>query len=1159
MSNFAFIADQFPSLAETAIGAEKLIYVYPPAAIMAARQSLESLVLWLYTYDKKLSQPFDNSLSNLLREPCFTKLVPEHVILKMDTIRIIGNKYVHGKVSVPPEKQKRQAISTIADLFLIYHWFERTYGSPSIDRDLARKFKQENIPNPTAQLTTFQTKLSELQQQNQAFEEQIVKQHKQLKQTEEQLAIRTADAQEKERLLAEIDSELAKKRAEVEQAKLDNQAYNQTHPDTTDYNEAQTRAILIDLLLEEAGWIIGRNVITEVKVTDFPSQTGEGFVDYVLTGDDGIPLAVVEAKRTAKSEQAGQQQAKLYADSLEKQYGRRPIIFYSNGYRTFMWDDGVYPPRIVQGFYTQQELNRLIQQRATKNTEKSLSKLSIKEEIVERAYQVKAVKSMLKVFEENKRAGLLVMATGTGKTRTAIALVDILMRANRVQKVLFLADRTSLVRQAFNNFKALLPNTACVNLIEDREQNGRVYFSTYQTMMGLINEKNADGTRKFGIGMFDLVIIDEAHRSVYQKFGEIFRYFDSLLVGLTATPRDEVDRDTYHLFGLTPGMPTDYYSLDEAIDEGYLVPPKAFNVPLKFMREGIKYDELSDEEKAHWESLDWGDIETPDEVAVAAMNKLLFNTDTVDKMLHYLMENGIKVKGGDCLGKTIIFAVNQRHAEFIAARFNHHYPSYQGKFARVITHAVNYAQTLIDDFSKKDLPEPQIAISVDMLDTGIDVPEVVNLVFFKTVRSKVKFMQMIGRGTRLCKDLFAPEQDKTEFYIFDYCGNFEFFNENPKGATNSPAEPLSQRLFKARVSILQQLQLPKHQNDTTAPLEEKLKGYLHGQVSSMNRENFIVRPKWQFVEKFKDLSKWNKLDDVTVNEINENLSGLPIEQKEKNQDDLEAKLFDLLCYNLQISILNNNKNSIGACRKRIQSVAENLSIKTNIPAIAKEIELIDSILTEDYWTTISVIDAENIRERLRNPVKLIDKVERKIVYTILMDELGEVEPIPLPDIGPNVDVDQYKKRVEHFIKAHEDHLTISRLKLGLPLTKGDLTQLEQFVYNAQEVSSQEEFKNHFGNDLSLPEFIRSLVGLDHQAVENAFSNYLVGTQYNYNQILFVKMIIEQLTKQGKLEAERLYEAPFTQIHYEGIEGLFSENDIEHIFNKIDSFNQILIA
>ena len=628
-------------------------------------------------------------------------------------------------------------------------------------------------------------------------------------------------------------------------------------------------------------------------------------------------------------------------------------------------------------------------------------------------------------------------------------------------------------------------------------------------MMGLINEKNADGTRKFGIGMFDLVIIDEAHRSVYQKFGEIFRYFDSLLVGLTATPRDEVDRDTYHLFGLTPGMPTDYYSLDEAIDEGYLVPPKAFNVPLKFMREGIKYDELSDEEKAHWESLDWGDIETPDEVAVAAMNKLLFNTDTVDKMLHYLMENGIKIKGGDCLGKTIIFAVNQRHAEFIAARFNHHYPSYQGKFARVITHAVNYAQTLIDDFSKKDLPEPQIAISVDMLDTGIDVPEVVNLVFFKTVRSKVKFMQMIGRGTRLCKDLFAPEQDKTEFYIFDYCGNFEFFNENPKGATNSPAEPLSQRLFKARVSILQQLQLPKHQNDTTAPLEEKLKGYLHGQVSSMNHENFIVRPKWQFVEKFKDLSKWNKLDDVTVNEINENLSGLPIEQKEKNQDDLEAKLFDLLCYNLQISILNNNKNSIGACRKRIQSVAENLSIKTNIPAIAKEIELIDSILTEDYWTTISVIDAENIRERLRNLVKLIDKVERKIVYTILMDELGEVEPIPLPDIGPNVDVDQYKKRVEHFIKAHEDHLTISRLKLGLPLTKGDLTQLEQFVYNAQEVSSQEEFKNHFGNDLSLPEFIRSLVGLDHQAVENAFSNYLVGTQYNYNQILFVKMIIEQ--------------------------------------------------
>ena len=1150
MSNFSFLEPEFKSLAATAKEAEKLTYISPQFALAAARTSLENLVLWLYQYDKKLTQPYDASLHNLLNDLKFKDLIPPYIWDKMDNIRMVGNSAVHGKKF--KQLTTEETVKHISHLFLMYVWFERNYGSPSKDRSQSILFNPKLIPNAdnTQQITANK---EQLQKETEAKEKQFAEQHKALREREQKLFELSASLEEREKLLANIDAELAQKRADVEQAKIANSKIE----DHTDYKEDETRKLKIDLMLEEAGWEIGTTVREEVAVTGMPSPSGKGAVDYVLYDANGLPLAVVEAKRTSTDPDIGQQQAKLYADCLEQQTGQRPVIFYTNGYKTRIWNDVQGgPPRLVHGFYTQAELKRLIERR--KNNP-DLSSFPINADIVERYYQIRAIKAMLQAFDRHQRAGLLVMATSTGKTRTVIALVDVLMRANRVQRVLFLADRTSLVRQAANNFKTHLPNTAVVNLVESREQTGRVYLSTYQTMMGLIDEKNEDGTRKFGTGFFDLVIIDEAHRSVYQKFGEIFRYFDSLLVGLTATPRDEVDRDTYHLFGLAQGMPTDYYSLEDAIKDGYLVPPKAFSVPLKFVRQGIKYDELSEEEKAHWDSLDWGDLPPPDEISASDINKFLFNTDTVDKMLKHLMENGIKVKGGDCLGKTIIFAVNQRHAEFIAERFNYHYPIYQGKFARIITHAVNYSQTLIDDFSKKDLPEPQIAISVDMLDTGIDVPEVVNLVFFKAVRSKVKFLQMIGRGTRLCQDLFGPEQHKTEFYIFDYCENFEYFNENPKGASGSQTEALSKRLFKARVSVLKHLQLPEYQNTQTDALESKLRGFLHNQVNGMNHDNFIVRPQWKFVEYYQESKNWQNLDDMKVNELFDHLSGLPTENSIDFQDDLNAKLFDLLCYNLQLAILQKDTASINQYHKRIHTIANDLSTKANIPAITKQIQLIESILTNEYWEGLNVIIVEELRERLRELIKLTDKSSSKIVYSVLDDEIEEAKPVNLPDFNTGVDAKAYKQRVEHFIKVNENHITIARLKRGIPLTREDLTQLEQFVYNAQEVAGEQEFKEHFGNEISLPEFIRSLVGLDYQAVKEAFSNYLVNTTYNERQIRFIEMIIDQLTKQGKLQAIRLYEPPFNQIHYEGIDGLFSENDIDKIFNTIDNFNNVLTA
>lgn len=1061
MSNFQFLEPEFKSLANTAKEAEKLVYISPQFALAAARTSLENLVLWLYQYDKKLTQPYDPSLYNLITDVKFKEIIPPYIWDKMDNIRMVGNSAVHGKKF--KQLTTEETVKHISHLFLIYVWFERNYGSPSKDRSQTILFNPRLIPNAdhTQQMATNQ---EQLQKEVEAKEKAFAEQHKALREREQQLFELSASLEEREKLLANIDAELAQKRAEVEQAKLANSQI----PDHTDYKEDETRKLKIDLLLEEAGWEIGVTAREEVPVTGMPSPSGKGAVDYVLYDANGLPLALVEAKRTSVDPEVGQQQAKLYADCLEQQTGQRPVMFYTNGYKTRIWNDVQGgPPRLVHGFYTQTELKRLIERR--KNNP-DLGSFPINAEIVERYYQTRAIKAILAAFQRKERAGLLIMATGTGKTRTAIALVDVLMKANAVQKVLFLADRTSLVVQATNAFKANLPDSAPVNLVDSKNQNGRVYLSTYQTMMGLIDEVNADGTRKYGTGMFDMIIVDEAHRSVYQKFGEIFKYFDSLLVGLTATPRDEVDRDTYALFGLESGVPTDYYDLDQAIADGYLVPPKAFSVPLKFMREGVKFNELSEQEKEHWNELDWGGDDAPEEVNASKINKELFNTGTVDKMLQHLMENGIKVEGGDMLGKTIIFAVNQNHANFIAERFDKNYPQYDGKFARVITHSTKYAQSLIDSFSKKELADPQIAISVDMLDTGIDVPEVVNLVFFKAVRSKVKFMQMIGRGTRLCKDLFAPGMDKKEFYIFDYCSNFEYFNENPDGAPVSTAEPLGQRLFKARLNLLSLLNAQDYQTEELAAVRQDIQQSLQTEVKSMNKDNFIVRDELEYVEQFQKDEAWNNLDDLAIGTLREHISKLP---NELEAETLEAKLFDMLCYNIELAVLNKDAKAVLAYANKVIEIASKLESKENIPVVVAQIKLIQDIQTEAYWEGITVPILESMRKCIRGLVKLIEKSTSTIVYSMLDDEIGVMQAVDIPVVSSGVNLAQYRKRVESFIKANENHITIAKLKRGLALTPTDLSELERFVFEAQEVESKEKFEECFGTEKSLPVLVQT--------------------------------------------------------------------------------------
>ena len=876
-----------------------------------------------------------------------------------------------------------------------------------------------------------------------------------------------------------------------------------------------------------------------------------------------LPLAVVEAKKALADPKAGEQQAKLYADCLEAETGQRPLIYCSNGYEHWLWDDTQYPSRPVQGFCTRDELALLIQRRTAR---KSLASLDLGEKIVDRHYQRRAISAIAEHFEHSKqRKALLVMATGAGKTRTVIALVDLLMRAGWVKRMLFLADRTALVNQAVNAFKTHLPDSAPVNLVTDGDMDGRVYVSTYQTMVGKIDEYRADGTRRFGVGHFDLVVIDEAHRSVYRKYRGIFEYFDSLLIGLTATPKDEVDKNTYDLFDLETGVPTDAYSLDDAIKDGFLVPPQSVSVQLKFVREGIRYDDLSEDEKDDWDELDWGTddegspLAPPEAVDPAELNKWLFNKDTVDRVLEYLMTEGVKVAGGDRLGKTIIFAKNQKHAEFIKERFDANYPSLDaGNFARVITHQVKYGQSLIDDFSNK-AKAPHIAISVDMLDTGIDVPEVVNLVFFKLVRSKTKFWQMLGRGTRLCEDLFGPGEHKTHFNVFDFCGNLEYFSQPLVPAEKSSGKSLSEILFSARLELLQTLDAVTALGDERA----EIAATLHRTVASMNPDNFLVRPHLELVERFSSFEAWETASLADLAELNERVAKLP---DQLDADSEDAKRFDVVMLNAQLGLLR--REPFERQRKRIIRVASALAdLGTAIPVVAQQQELIADIQTDEWWADVTYPMLEDARKRLRDLVQLIVHTNKNVLYSDFADEFGGARVIKLPGTGePGGDGDagddddaggggagdefaQFRKKTQHFLKENLAEDVVAKVRSGEPLTLVDMSALQR-VLVAAGIGDTDTFAEASKRAGSFGLFIRSLVGLDRAAAKRAFAKFLDNKRYSTNQIRFVDMVIDYLTEHGTVEERRVYESPFISVAPQGPDAIFVSDDVDEFFEIV---------
>lgn len=1144
MSNFTFIKTDFPALYADAVEAEQLTFVSPKAAAIFCRSTLENAINWLYDHDPKLTRPWRADLSTLMHEHAFRSTFNQALFGELNLIRKTGNLAAHGN-----NVSQQDALASLKYLFRFLRHLAIYYGAKTPDSQV---FDEGLIPQPepakpaigAMQLKKLLDKIEHKNSEARKAEQTIIEQAK-------------ANA-ELQRRLDQQAAELAARKVEREKT---------VDVDTAVpllVSEAETRRRYIDLSLQECGWDnLQEGYHLEYEVTGMPLSTnksGIGYVDYVLWGDDGLPLAVVEAKKTMADPRKGKHQAELYADCLENMMGQRPIIFYSNGFETYLWDDQFYPEREVQGFYSKDELQLLIERR---NIRTDLRDFKVNEDIAGRAYQLEAIARVAEntvtvnpqgELRGRARQSLLVMATGSGKTRTAAAIVDMLSKCQWAKRVLFLADRNALVTQAKNAFNEHLPNLSAIDLTKEKQDDGtRLVFSTYPTIMNRIDGLRDQESRFYGVGHFDLIIIDEAHRSVYQKYGAIFDYFDALLIGLTATPTKEIDHNTYELFGIEDDNPTFAYELDSAVNEGYLVPPKAMPVSLKFVREGVHYNQLSDAEKAEYEEK-FGDPtqgEAPDVISSSAINKWLFNTDTVDKALAHLMTYGVKVQGGDKLGKTIIFAKNHAHAVFIEERFNKNYPEHAGKFLRVIdnyeTKAQNLLELFVDHYEEVD---PQIAVSVDMMDTGVDAPRVVNLVFFKQIKSSTKFWQMIGRGTRLCPDLFGIGQDKEHFVIFDFCENFEFFDVNPDGITSKLVKTLTQKVFEAKLEVAM---LIREQPDSTEEQKELAESYiveLNQLVAELDRERFVVKAKMRAVVEFSNKDRWQNLSKSDMLEINTELSGLVLPAKD---DDELARRFDVLILSYQLALLSGASSTESYIYK-INGLVADLLKKLNIPAVAQQAELLRELQTEPFWRAVNINRLDDVRSALRDLMKYIDKESQVNVITTFEDTLDDKSTEVREVIPTHRKLQGYKDRVESYVRQHADHLVIQKLKTNKPITDAELITLEGILFDAETVGSKQEYIEIYG-EKPLGEFVRSIVGLDANAAQAAFADFIQSGNLRADQMTFINTIISYLTKNGVVAKSMLFESPFTDVHDQGLLGVFDEAAATNVIKLIDRVNQ----
>ena len=1038
MTNFDYLKQEakFSSFADVAIAAEKVFLIDFESSVINCRRAMEFAIKWMYSVDKDLEMPYQDNLNSLMSTEDFRDIVEDNLWRRLDLIRKIGNRAAHNGKKV----SKDEAVLCLQNLFIFFDFISYCYA----DSYEERKYDE--------------TLLEKTQDTH------VVKQS-----SDDDVDLKALIAENKA-----LKDELTARREEQHQTYV---------PKPLDLSEYKTRKIYIDTMLEDAGWIEGKDWINEVEIPGMSNKSEVGFADYVLYDDAHRPLAVVEAKRACVDVAKGRQQAKLYADLLEKQYNRRPVVFLTNGFETRIIDNQ-YPERKCAVIYSKRDLEKLFNLQSMRT---SLANVSVDKNIAGRYYQEGAIKAVCDCFDKkNRRKALLVMATGSGKTRTVIALCKVLLDAGWVKNILFLADRNSLVTQAKRNFVNHLPDLSCSNLVEEKDNyTAHCIFSTYQTMMNCIDSiRDQDDKKLFTCGHFDLVVCDEAHRSIYNKYKDIFNYFDAPLVGLTATPKDEI-KNTYEEFNLENGVPTYGYELAQAVKDGYLVDYVSVESKLKFIEEGIVYDELSDEEKEVYERTfanENGDI--PEKIESSALNTWLFNDDTISQVLDILMKNGIKIDYGQKIGKTIIFAKNHAHAEKILKVFNNKY-SHLTNFAKVIDNYMTYAQSAIDEFSDPK-KMPQIAISVDMLDTGIDVPEVVNLVFFKKVMSKAKFWQMIGRGTRLCPGLLDGE-DKQKFYIFDFCGNFEFFRMNSKGKATGDVLPLQGAIFNLMFQMAFKLQDLQYQVDNLIAYRNQLVEAMIEKVKELPKDNFAIRQHLKYVELYSSENGYKDLTYENTLVVREELAPLILPYA----DEVSALRFDALMYGMELADLAGK--NYGRAKKDLYKKVKGIAKVANIPEIKEKAELIDKILHTSY------VDDGGIDDLLSTEWKE-----------------SELE---------NDELKNYRAKAEYYIRQHQDNVVITKLKTNKPLSSNDISTLEDILWN--ELGTKDDYEAEYGTK-PLGEFVREIVGLDMNAAKEAFSEFLNETNMDSRQIYFVNQIVEYIVHNGMMkDFSVLQESPFT--------------------------------
>ena len=1081
-TNFDYLKTEskFSTFSDVAISAEKIILLDPEASIMNSRRAMEFAIKWMYSVDAELEMPYQDNLQSLMNAEEYRQIVGKDLWKRMDYIRRCGNNVAHSNKRLGRD----EAMLCLENLFIYLDYIAYCYSEQYEEHSFDKNIITDRIQKAKESQETANAAKKELEQEQKKSAKQEV---------------------DLQKLIAEnasLREELSARRQEQQPTYV---------PKPLDLTEYKTRKLYIDSMLVDAGWTEGKDWMNEVELSGMPNKSEVGYADYILYDDMHRPLAVIEAKRTCVDVSKGRQQAKLYANILEQKYKRRPVIFLTNGFETHIID-GRYPERKCAVIYSKRDLEKWFNLLTMRT---SLKNVVVNKEIAGRYYQEAAIKAVCNSFDEkNRRKALLVMATGSGKTRTVIALCDVLLKAGWIKNILFLADRNSLVTQAKRSFVTLLENLSCTNLVEEKDNySAHCVFSTYQTMINCIDTVNDNDGKLFTCGHFDLVICDEAHRSIYNKYKDIFTYFDAPLVGLTATPKDEIDKNTYGIFELENGVPTYGYDLAQAVKDGYLVDYVSVESKLKFIEQGIVYDELSEEDReAYEETFEDEHGKVPESIASSALNTWIFNEDTIKQVLNILMTNGIKIDYGQKIGKTIIFAKNHDHAEKILEVFHKEYP-HLPDYAKVIDNYITYAQSAIDEFadSKK---MPQIAISVDMLDTGIDIPEILNLVFFKKVMSKAKFWQMIGRGTRLCPGLLDGE-DKQRFYIFDFCGNFEFFRMN-KGKATANMIALQGAVFNLQFEITYKLQDIEYQVERLIAYRNALVKHMSEKVQELPRDNFAVRQHLKYVDLYSLETNYRALTYEDTLIVREEVSPLIL----PDRDEASAVRFDALMYGIELAYLIGKKYT--RARNDLQKKVAEIAGVANIPEIQAQADLINRILNTDYMDNAGIHEFEEIREKLRDLMKYIPK--HKVRYdTNFEDDLLSTEW--KESELENDDLRNYKAKAEYYVRQHQDNIAIAKLRTNQPLTSTDIKSLEEILW--KEVGTKQDYEHEFG-DKPLGEFVREIVGLDMNAAKEAFSEYLNGVSMDSRQIYFVNQIVEYIVRNGMMkDLSVLQESPFT--------------------------------